>query len=98
MSASLSETVAALRRRDLSAVELTERAIARHATHDEALHAYKYFDEAGALAAARAADEGIGFTDTPGSSMSISRKVMPSCLGASGLVRTSAKIQSDSCA
>jgi hypothetical protein len=36
----------------------------------------------------------IGRTDTPGVSMSIRRKVMPSCFFAFGSVRTSAKIQS----
>ena len=40
----------------------------------------------------------IGETVTPGDSMSNSRKLMPSCLGASGSVRTRQKIQSDASA
>ena len=36
----------------------------------------------------------IGFTVTPGWCMVISTKLMPSCLGTSGSVRTRAKIQS----
>ena len=36
----------------------------------------------------------IGEVETPSDSMSNSRKLMPSCLGASGSVRTRQKIQS----
>ena len=36
----------------------------------------------------------IGLASTPGDDMSIARNVIPRCFGASGSVRTSAKIQS----
>src|ERR1019366_3066102 len=40
----------------------------------------------------------IGFGRTPGSSMSISRKLIPSCFFTVGSVRTRQKIQSEKCA
>ena len=40
----------------------------------------------------------MGCTVMPGLFMSASRKLMPRCLGASGLVRARKKIQSDRCA
>jgi len=46
----------ALRRRDVSAVELVEEAIHRHEAHGRRLKAYKLFDEEGARAGARRAD------------------------------------------
>ena len=42
--------------------------------------------------------EPMGRTEMPGVFMSISRKLMPSCLRAACSVRTSANIQSASCA
>lgn len=56
LAGSVSETVAALRRRDVSAVELTEEALGRHAEHGVALRAYKHFDAEAARSAARLAD------------------------------------------
>ena len=48
---------ARLRARTLSAADLAEHAIARHARFGAALNAYKHFDAEAARAAARAADE-----------------------------------------
>lgn len=56
---SLADTVVALRRGDLAAVELTEEAIARHEALGETLHAYKHFDADAARRAAEAADRAI---------------------------------------
>jgi aspartyl-tRNA(Asn)/glutamyl-tRNA(Gln) amidotransferase subunit A len=53
---SLPEIAASLRGGALSAVELAEAAIERHASRGDRLSAYKHFDAEGALAAARAAD------------------------------------------
>ena len=52
---SLREIAEQLRSGQLSATELTERALARHAASGEKLHAYKYFDPEGARQSARAA-------------------------------------------
>jgi len=54
---SLADTVAALRRRDISAAALVEKAIARHDALDGTLGAYKFFDAEGAVAQAMKADE-----------------------------------------
>jgi aspartyl-tRNA(Asn)/glutamyl-tRNA(Gln) amidotransferase subunit A len=61
----LSETVAALRRRELGARQLMEATLARHARHGDALHAYKHFDPEPARAAARAADEALDAGGAP---------------------------------
>jgi aspartyl-tRNA(Asn)/glutamyl-tRNA(Gln) amidotransferase subunit A len=63
--ASLADTVGALRRRDLTATELVERAIERHERHDGLLHAYKHFDAEGARVEARAADVRLDEGDAP---------------------------------
>ncbi len=54
---SLSAIVEALRRRDLSAADLVDQAIALHEQRDRHLAAYKYFDAEGARSAAAHADE-----------------------------------------
>lgn len=63
--ASLADTVGALRRRELTATELVERAIERHERCDELLHAYKHFDPEAARGAARAADARLDEGDAP---------------------------------
>lgn len=64
---SLAEVAGALRAREISAAELLDEALARHAEHGERLHAYKHFDAEGARAAARAADVilSAGASDSP---------------------------------
>ena len=59
----LADTAAALRRGEVSAVELTELAVQRHGELDETLHAYKHFDEAAARRAAEAADRALANGD-----------------------------------
>jgi aspartyl-tRNA(Asn)/glutamyl-tRNA(Gln) amidotransferase subunit A len=54
-----------LRSREISATELTERALARHAEHGARLHAYKHFDADGARDAAREADARLAQPDPP---------------------------------
>jgi aspartyl-tRNA(Asn)/glutamyl-tRNA(Gln) amidotransferase subunit A len=61
----LSEIADALRRRRVSAVDLTEAALTRHEARGETLRAYKAFDPELARAAARSADEMIAASDRP---------------------------------
>lgn len=65
LARSLPDLVAALRRRELSAVELIQTALARHDRFDESLRAYKLFDTEGALRGARAADDRLAGGDAP---------------------------------
>jgi aspartyl-tRNA(Asn)/glutamyl-tRNA(Gln) amidotransferase subunit A len=53
---SLGHLAEALRRRDLSAEELSREAVARHSATGTVYHAYKHFDPDAAMAAARRAD------------------------------------------
>lgn len=46
----------AVRQGKMSFEEVMSEAVARHARHDDALQAYKYFDGDGAIEAARSAD------------------------------------------
>ncbi len=59
LAGSVAETARALRDRRLSAVELCEAAIDRHAQFGETLRAYKHFAPGAALAAARNADRAL---------------------------------------
>ena len=54
---SLRDAVAALRQRDVTAVELVSAAIERHSALDARLNAYKSFDATAAIKGARAADD-----------------------------------------
>ena len=56
LRATLREATAALRRRDVTSVDLVQAAIARHHNLGDTLHAYRSFDEKGALRQAEAAD------------------------------------------
>ncbi len=61
----LVEVAGALRRRDVSAVELIEDAAARHARFGETLHAYRHTDWAAAHRTAEAADRMLASGEAP---------------------------------
>lgn len=63
--ASVAEIAAALRRGEVSAMELIEIAQRRHARWGTALHAYRHIDWAGARQAAEAADRILAAGDAP---------------------------------
>jgi aspartyl-tRNA(Asn)/glutamyl-tRNA(Gln) amidotransferase subunit A len=63
--ASLADATRALRRRDLTSVDLVESAIEHHERHDAALRAYKHFDADAARAAARVADARLDRGNAP---------------------------------
>ena len=56
----------AIRRKTVSAVELMEIALSRHAMHGDRLNAYKFLDVEGAIRAARKADELLAHGVAPG--------------------------------
>jgi len=60
---SLFRVAAALRKRDVSSVELVDEAVRRHEEAGEQLHAYKHFDGQGARAAALTADDKLAEGD-----------------------------------
>ena len=57
LDCSIGRIADALRAREVSATELTKAALARHASHGDRLHAYKFLDPDRALAEASSADE-----------------------------------------
>ena len=61
----LAEIAEALRRREVSATELTEETIRRHEATESSLAAYKHWDPRGARDAARGADERLRVESEP---------------------------------
>ena len=61
----LAEIAVALRKKELSALELAQESIARHRRTESSHHAYKHWDPEGAREAARRADERLASDPDP---------------------------------